>query len=113
MQFRDWLSSELEQRGWTAAELAKRASINPSTLSRILDDKEPRPVGVEVARKIALGLGEAPEKVFILAGLLPAPLGEDDPTVHEITNLVKQLPESKRREVLEFTRFKATTMLAV
>lgn len=113
MQFRDWLEKEMEQRGWTAAELAKRTGINPGTLSRILGKKEPRQVGVDSARKIALGLGEAPEKVFILAGLLPPPPGEDDPLVDEIAQLVKQLPEAERKEVLDFTRFKSTNLLLV
>jgi len=109
MNFRDWLANELERRGWTAAELAKRATISPSTLSRILDDKDPRPVGAEVAQKIAFGLGEAPERVFVLAGLLPMLPGEGDPIVSEITSLVKQLQEPERKEVLDFIRFKTTS----
>lgn len=112
MSFRDWLASELEKRGWSAAELAKRAGISQSTLSRILDDEDPRPVGAEVAQKIAIGLNEAPEKIFVLAGLLPTPPGEGDPVVHEITSLVKQLPELQRKEVLDFTKFKATLTVA-
>ena len=108
MNFRDWLANELERRGWTASELAKRANISPSTLSRILDDREPYSVGVEPAQKIAIGLGESPEKIFMLAGLLPIPPGEHDPIVHEITSLVKQLQETERKEVLDFIRFKTT-----
>lgn len=113
MSFKNWLENELNQRNWTAAELAKRADLSPSTLSRILDsDKEDYPVTAEAAKRIAIGLGAPLEKVFILAGLLPEYPGENDPIVYEITHLVKQLPDSERQAVLDFTRFKSNFLAA-
>lgn len=114
MTFRNWLESELSRRGWTAAELAKRADLSASTLSRILDDdKNDYPVTSEAARRIAIGLSEPLEKVFTMAGLLIESPGEGDPIVHEITHLVKQLPDNERKAVLDFTRFKANTLVSV
>lgn len=106
-QFRDWLAGELERRDWSAAELSRRAGINASTISRILDDEQPRSVGIEAAQKIAVALDEAPEKVFILAGLLPAPPDEDDPILRDINHLARRLPAPERKEVLDYIRFKA------
>lgn len=111
MKFKDWLENELTRRGWTAAELAKRAELSPSTLSRILDDdKDDYPVTAEAAKRIAMGLGEPLEKVFVLAGLMPEYPGENDPITHEITHLVKLLPDHERKAVLDFTKFKANSL---
>lgn len=114
MSFKNWLETELSKRNWTAAELAKRADLSASTLSRILDDdKDDYPVTAEAAKRIAIGLGEPLEKVFTLAGLLPEYPGENDPMVHEITHLVKQLPDNERKAVLDFTKFKANSISVV
>ena len=67
--FADWLNSELENRGWSQSELARRAGINQVTVSRIIN--EGRKVGPSVAKKIAHALGVREEEVFRKVGLLP------------------------------------------
>src|SRR5574343_468585 len=62
----DWILRQLEDRGWTQAELARRAKIADATLSRIIAGT--RDAGPESALAIAHALGEYPEKVYRLAG---------------------------------------------
>lgn len=67
--FGDWLLAQLETRGWSQSELARRAGLGNATLSRIISGL--RRAGPDAALSIAETLGEPPEKVFRLAGLLP------------------------------------------
>lgn len=70
--FGDWLTTQLDEKGWSQAELARRAHISQPTLSRIISGL--RQVGPDAAAAIARALGQPPEKVFRLAGLLPGRL---------------------------------------
>jgi transcriptional regulator with XRE-family HTH domain len=76
--FGEWILKELENRGWTQAELSRRAEIADATLSRIISGM--RQAGPEAALAIARALGEPPEKIFRLAGILPSrpPVDDDD-----------------------------------
>lgn len=68
-EFREWLEMQLKKRDWQPADLARRAGLGNSTITRILNDT--RRAGPEVCVAIARALGERPEMVFRLAGLLP------------------------------------------
>jgi len=68
-EFVTWLNDELNRRGWSNSELARRANVVPSTVSMILtQEKEPSP---ETCVGIARAFGIAPERVFRLVGILP------------------------------------------
>lgn len=101
--FSTWVLNEVDQRGWTPAELARRAGLNTGTLSNILNGNR-RP-GPEVCRAIAKALGEPEEKVFRLAGLLSSLPASNDPTLVELQELVKNLPPAQRKQALDFLRF--------
>jgi transcriptional regulator with XRE-family HTH domain len=79
VEFSSWLLAQLEARGWTQSELARRSRISQPTLSRISTGT--RQVGPDAALAIARALGESPVKVFRLAKLLspalPDPLADD------------------------------------
>lgn len=96
----DWLLRELEDRGWSQSELARRAGIGNATLSRIISGT--RDAGPDVARAIAQALGETPEKIYRLAGLLPPPLSPQDAeleaAVQEIAETLSRLPDGPIRE---------------
>jgi len=64
-----WLSQQLQQRAWRAADLAHRAGITEATLSRILRGK--RRAGPEVCTALADALQVPADQVFRIAGLLP------------------------------------------
>jgi transcriptional regulator with XRE-family HTH domain len=88
--FQDWLEEEMNRRGWTQAELARRSHISQPTLSRIVT--ETRQVGPDVALAIAHALGESPVKVYRMAGLLPRPTNARRAKVEELADLLYCLP---------------------
>ncbi|MBN1658283.1 MAG: helix-turn-helix transcriptional regulator [Anaerolineae bacterium] len=91
--FVTWLIEELEQRGWTNSELARRAGVSPSTVSVILSrQKNPGP---DFCLAIAGALRQPPEQVFRLAGILPSlpPAVEEE---HEAIAILRGLPPNLR-----------------
>jgi len=94
----EWLLEQIEERGWTQAELARRAGLAQSTLNRIIN--ETRQLGPDAALAIARALGERPETVYRLAGLLPpAPVADDELKlmVQEIAEILAGLPDGPIR----------------
>lgn len=103
--FSVWLLDELSRRGWTPAELARRAGLSTGTLSNILNGN--RNPGPEVTLSIAKALGEPADKVFRLAGILPRlPGSEDDQVIKEIMDILKNMPPEDRQDVLDYARFR-------
>jgi transcriptional regulator with XRE-family HTH domain len=83
--FVTWLNRAIQDRGWTPAELSRRSGMHPATISLVIH-RERQP-GIEFCVGIARALGEQPEYVARLAGLLPpAP-----PSVQEETELIHRL----------------------
>lgn len=50
------ISRFLERRGWSATELARKASVSPSTVTRLANGDIPVPTG-KTAKKLAKALG--------------------------------------------------------
>lgn len=93
----DWLLEKLEERGWSQSELARRAGIGNATLSRIISGA--RQAGPDVSTAIARVLGERPEMVYRLAGLLPpGPSDEQSAQIREIVEMLASLPDGPIRE---------------
>ena len=101
-EFLNWLSNELKQRSWSYRELARRAGLSQSLMSRTLTGK--RDVDLDFCVSVANALEEPPEKLFRLAGILPSQ-SENDPTLSEIQEIVKNLSPQRRDEVLRYIRF--------
>jgi transcriptional regulator with XRE-family HTH domain len=103
MDFKVWLAQELDQRGWSHAEMGRRSGVAQTTISNVISGN--RAPGPDLCRAIARALGESEEKIFRLAGLLsPLPF-DSDPILAEIQEIVRHLPPTKRQEVLRFVRF--------
>ena len=96
-----WVSEEIERRGWSQGELARRSGISRPLISQVLAGDVPP--SADFGIKIAHALGEAPEKVLRLAGILPA--SEDDPTLTQIVDIMRNLSPEQRRQVVEFAKF--------
>jgi transcriptional regulator with XRE-family HTH domain len=101
-----WILDELNKRDWTPADLAKRAKIHQATLSNILNGN--RKAGPEICLAVADALGERPERIFRLAGLLPPSAGEMSDLSEdeaELVRLYRQLsPGDDRNYALHFLR---------
>lgn len=97
-----WLSEEMEKRGWGVNELARRANVDPGHLSRILSGE--RNAGIETYNKFAKAFRVPLETVLAKAGLIPAKEENNDPTVDEINYLLSQLPDNERGIALALIR---------
>ena len=99
-KFIPWLLTELKNRSWRPADLARRAGLSMGSLSNILNGN--RRAGPDLCKAVAQALGEPPEKVFRLAGLLPPLPAAEDELLHELLETFKRLTPEKRREVLDY-----------
>ena len=106
---REWLSGELNRRGWSQNELGRRAGISQFAISSVLSGK--RSPGAGFCVKIAAPLEVSPVYVLQLAGILPQdvelPPDIDSATTQEIFTLLRNLPPEKREEALQFLKFLA------
>lgn len=94
--FGEWLSEQLDERGWTQAELARRAYISQSTLNRIVNGM--RQPGPDATQAIAKALGKPPAEVFRHAGLLPPVPERRRREFEEVAEQLAALPDGPIRE---------------
>lgn len=103
--FVGWLDEELARRNWRPADLARAAGISTGALSQIYTGH--RNPGPDIANAIAKGLGIPADMVFRKAGLLPEiPGPERDPSFQEIAEIMRNMTEDERREVVEYALFR-------
>lgn len=100
-ELRAWLSEELERRHWSHRELARRVGLSQGLVSQTLaGDRSP---SNNFCLKVAQALGEAPEKLFRLAGILPP--SEDDPTITELNDMIRNMTPEQRKDMLKYARY--------
>ena len=97
-----WLEAELEQRQWSFNQLARRADLSHSMLSRVRAGSPPT---WSVCYAFSTALNLPPEQVFRQAGLLP-PIPAGQAEYEEFRYLLAQLSEEDRQELLEIARLK-------
>lgn len=89
--FIDWLNNKLTEKGWTQADLSKRAQVSTAMISSVLSGR--REPGINFCNSIASVLRVPPEDVYRLAGLLPSEPEPEDKTLYKIQNLYHTLRE--------------------
>lgn len=96
-----WLDSELQRRGWSQAELARRTGVTGAFVHALVRGK--RGASLQTCVALARGLGFAPGDVAVKAGLLP---GEalPDPDMATALGLLRTLDEPGRRYALVILR---------
>jgi transcriptional regulator with XRE-family HTH domain len=99
--FTEWLQAELDQRGWSPAELARRMGSHRSVIYNILNNN--RNAGADVCYSIATALGVSAETVFRAAGLLPPAIPDKDEW-EDLKTLMQQLSPEGQRRLLEQAR---------
>lgn len=99
--FGDWLQSQMDERGWSRATLARKAKMTTGAISHIIN--ETRGAGPEFCLAISDALRIPPEEIFRRAGLLP-PESERDTATQEAAYLFAQLGAYDRQQVLEDMR---------
>ena len=93
-----WIAEQIDKRGWTQNELARRAGVSSGHLSLVVTEKQ-QP-GWEFCAKIAKPLGKSPEWVFRKAGLLAAPSSETEITIEELRGIIHRLTPDQQRDLL-------------
>ena len=101
-EFVIWLDQELLQHGWSDHQLARRAGLSHSVISRARSGAAPK---WEACDALAKALDLPPEIVFRKAGLLP-PLPGEPEDIEEWRCLLGRLPERDRYELLQIARLK-------
>ena len=97
--FTDWIYREMANRGWTQAQLARRAVLSQPTISMVLNrQKEP---GQKFCRGIARAFKLPPEEVFRKAGILPA-VPEKTDSAAELVYKFTRLSDDGQELALEF-----------
>lgn len=61
------------------------------------------PPSADFCIKVAQALGESPEKLLRLAGILPS--ASEDDTLQELIELARSLPPEDRQQLLDYVRF--------
>lgn len=105
-EFINWINDELAKRGWGYNELGRRAGLSSGGVSVVMTGRQ-NP-GFEFCVKIAEALGEPPETVLRLAGLLPPlPAAEGEGiSKEELWEIVKNMSVEERRNVFEYARWR-------
>lgn len=96
--FADWLAVQLRERGWSQAELARRANVAQPTISRVLSGENQ--AGEDLARGIARAFKLDPVVVMTRAGILDE-YGEILPEVRAWSRRLARLPADERAVVQE------------
>ena len=101
--FSEWITEQINERGWKKSELAKRSGLDRSYTFQIIAGKR-RP-GAVACRAISKGLDVPEVTVFRQIGYLT----EDpviDPSVETFITILSQLSEEDQSELLEIAKLK-------
>jgi transcriptional regulator with XRE-family HTH domain len=88
-----WLAEQLDGRGWSYSELARRADLTGAAISVVMREKQN--AGPTFCRRVAEALGVPPEKVFRLAGLLPDEPEQDEVVEELLFHFQRMTPEAQ------------------
>jgi len=106
--FKDWLLTQIQPRGWRLADLARHSGVRYATLNHIFSGT--RGIGPDVCRALAHALGLPAETVFRQTGLLPAApdlTAIPEPLAVALVMLTA-LPPSEQQLIGEFIQWRYT-----
>lgn len=94
--FKDWLKAELNERGLTQSDLARKTNLSTAAVSLVMNGK--RGVGEEFIQAVAKALNLPAETVFRAAGLLP-PVPDDAEYLERFRMLLAYLDHDDREKL--------------
>lgn len=101
--FSTWLLHELNRRGWSQADLARKAYMTTSTVSNLLNGR--RQVGLGTANSLAKAFRVPVPEILSVAGLIPK-IPESTAEEEQLLYLFRQMNEDQRRDLLLYADFK-------
>lgn len=101
--FSEFLTEEMQRRGWTQADLAKAAGVNRQVISTYVNRQRQKP-DIDVLIAISRALHIAPENVLRAAGLLP-PASENIAEKEDLLHLFDQMSKEKKKDLLNYAQF--------
>jgi transcriptional regulator with XRE-family HTH domain len=96
MEFSEWIVAELEKRGWSRSEAARRGNISPSMFDKVINGYS-KP-GVKFIEGIARAFNMSPAEVMIHMENQP----EEDPWMQQMEMKLRRLPSGMRSVVGRF-----------
>ncbi len=96
-EFIAWLVSEMDERGWSQSETARRGKISSQMINAVVNRQTG--VGIPFCRGIAKAFGVPIEEVMRRAGLLPSG-GEILPQLRALNERLLHLSEEDRSAAL-------------
>ena len=96
MDFSEWLVKELERRGWSRSEAARRGNISPSMFDKVINGYA-KP-GIKFLDGIAQAFEMSPTMIYRKAGLLPE-VGGEKITFHDWEHMLQQLTPEEQEEI--------------
>jgi transcriptional regulator with XRE-family HTH domain len=103
-KFSNWLLNELEGRGMSQSELARKTKLTRQAISYYISDKSKRPDD-DALKNIAKAFDMPTEQIYRAAGLLPPKLKVDE-EIEDLLHEIAKLPKDDQREILEFVKVK-------
>jgi len=96
-----FLNEELNKRGWSQRELARRAHLSPTSISEVMAGK--RGPGKRFCQAVAKALQVPAEQIFQAAGIIEPPLTTS--LFIELTTIAKSLSEANQKKLIEYAQF--------
>jgi transcriptional regulator with XRE-family HTH domain len=103
MDFSEWLENELEKRGWSRSEAARRGGISPSMFDKVINGYS-KP-GKRFLEGVAQALKISIEDVYRVAGILPQFKEGSSLTAH-IGNMIERLPIEDQEDVRKYIEYR-------
>jgi transcriptional regulator with XRE-family HTH domain len=102
--FAEWLVKELEERGWSQADLARETGLTTGGVSNLINQvRKPNP---DTCNVIAHALKLPSEIVLQAAGYWKPETSEKPPGFEEWVYIFTTATEQQRQEILDYARYK-------
>lgn len=101
-KLREWLNKKVEEDKLSHRELARQLRMSHTKVSTFLSGQEL--AGFEFCLAIAKYYNRDPFWVFYMGGLISSYSGENDETIDEMTQIMREFSESERLLILEAIR---------
>lgn len=100
--FPEWLQVELDNREWTQADLARKAELSRTVISRVMNGE--RLPGVDFCKGVARAFNLRDIEVMRYAGIADPEPATDIPSIRELVGTFNELDDENRETILKMLR---------